>query len=349
MLFIDPNDTNVAQAKIAFTKAVNCRVSRKLFRGYSCGDGNCDICNSQGYRFLSNSAITKRLKYFLNKDNNLLNIISGTPKEIITLENSLNKAVLPATEYKKLTEYWDCYTTEERKRNYQKIYNFYSDIKKIFDYDWLGKLEPDYQFSLYHLAETLNRRSCTYCNRMYTTTMVKEGRKKMMRPQFDHWFPKSQFPLLSTSFHNLIPSCTVCNSASKKDVILSLDDHIHPYVDENQINDFAFSYTISNKKKYHIYVYSKNSNLKALKTIKKLNIDRMYNSHIEEVEELIKVKKVYSEDYLDRMIKLFPKAGLNKKEIYKLVFGVEFETNKFKDKPLSKFKSDLLKELGIID
>lgn len=67
---------------------------------------------------------------------------------------------------------------------------------------------------LVEVARRLNVKSCPYCN-MHYTLYANEPRKrsvnKLARFQFDHFFDKAQYPMLSMSFYNLIPSCGVCN------------------------------------------------------------------------------------------------------------------------------------------
>lgn len=82
---------------------------------------------------------------------------------------------------------------------------------------------------LVNVAKQLNIKTCPYCN-MHYTLYAKEPRKrsekKLAKFQFDHFFDKSSYPMLSMSFYNLIPSCGVCNQG-KSTGSLSLD--YHPY------------------------------------------------------------------------------------------------------------------------
>ena len=82
----------------------------------------------------------------------------------------------------------------------------------VFDYD--GAL-GDSKSKSYWLAEHIGHNSCTYCNRQYTFTVSgKNNGERITRPAFDHWFPKSRFPLLSLNLYNLIPCCAICNSGN---------------------------------------------------------------------------------------------------------------------------------------
>lgn len=349
MIYIDSESDKVKIAKDQFYKALSCRINRKLDNP-KCTNQNCQICNSRKYTFFSDNEIKDEIINFL-EISNLKKILTGKPDEIEKLNDNLFEKILGSNWEKQLIEYSN---SNQKQINNPKLFNLYKDLNKLFDYDWLCDLEPvplinkDNNYSLYELASSLDIRTCTYCNRSYTNTLTTKDDKKLMRPQFDHWFPKWRYPLLTCSFFNLIPSCYTCNSSSKGKTLLNLKDHIHPYVDKESLNDFQFDYILNNISGYHIYVKQKNSNLKALKTLKEINIDRMYNAHHDELNDLIKIKNAYGVNYIKRMIKLFPKAELKELEIYRLIFGVEHNYKDFHNRPMSKFKYDILKELGII-
>lgn len=85
----------------------------------------------------------------------------------------------------------------------------------------LGKALLDaFDFSRYRsgvlieVAKQLNVKTCPYCNMHYTLFVnepKKRSVKKLAKFQFDHFFDKASYPMLSMSFYNLIPSCGVCN------------------------------------------------------------------------------------------------------------------------------------------
>lgn len=80
------------------------------------------------------------------------------------------------------------------------------------------------------LAMRLNIRTCPYCDQHYTLFVTQETdegvKKEIAKFQFDHFFNKSKFPILSMSLYNLVPSCAACNM-SKSSGDFSLD--YHPY------------------------------------------------------------------------------------------------------------------------
>ncbi|VTP91816.1 hypothetical protein [Sphingobacterium daejeonense] len=219
----------------------------------------------------------------------------------------------------------------------------------MLDYGWFTD-KKNKHYNAYNLSEYLNRETCTYCNRAYTSTVViKANGQCITRPTLDHWYPKSEFPLLAVSFQNLIPSCHSCNSSIKGTVQLNLTDHIHPYVDSTQNEDFQFGYfysTVLNK--YRIFVKdTPQKSSKSRDTLKAMFIDEIYNTHHAELSEILTIEKNYSKSYIKKMHLLLGQK-ISKEEVYRLLFGVYYENKEFYKRPLSKFKYDILKQLGML-
>lgn len=89
------------------------------------------------------------------------------------------------------------------------------------------------------VLEKLKIRTCPYCNRNYTFTVKSscstEVRAFTTRPEFDHFYNKSQHPLLALSFYNLVPSCSICNHGKATENI-----GINPYFEGFSLNsEFA--------------------------------------------------------------------------------------------------------------
>lgn len=142
----------------------------------------------------------------------------------------------------------------ELKRRVDDIDNNYQNVfSQVNDGHWsstaFGKalLEAfDYQGYrknvLVEVARRLNVKTCPYCNMHYTlyaNEKKKRSVSKLIRFQFDHFFDKMRYPMLSMSFYNLIPSCSVCNQG-KSSRHLSLT--YHPYASEIG-NQFHFELT----------------------------------------------------------------------------------------------------------
>lgn len=223
--------------------------------------------------------------------------------------------------------------------NFQK-----NAIKKLFNYsDWFCK-KDDRRYNAYDLASKLDVNTCVYCNRNYTSTVA-----GIIRPQFDHYFAKDRYPLLALSFYNLIPSCSICNSQIKGKRELSLIEHLHPYLD-NHIKDFRFSYSYNSKEKHGISINIKHSteNSKAKNTFEFFKTEKIYNAHIDELKELIKIRETFSDKYLEILSsQILVGTEIGRSELYQLAFGVHAEEDKVCLRPFSKFKKDILTELGI--
>ena len=227
-------------------------------------------------------------------------------------------------------------------------------MEKIFDYD--GVFSRKGKDIAYWLARITGRNTCTYCNRQYIFTIEKAqkgGRtQKIARPVFDHWFSKSKYPLLSLNLYNLIPSCTICNSFVKGNMVLELDKHIHPYVKDPQASAFKFLakpkplVTSEWELKIDCEPGSKIDN-----TIKALELETIYSMHAPlEVKDIMDFNDAYPEGYVNSLLDdLLNKnsSRLSRTDVYRILFGVEAHSDKFLDRPLSKLKHDLLEQIGL--
>ncbi|WP_311327522.1 hypothetical protein [Capnocytophaga sputigena] len=216
------------------------------------------------------------------------------------------------------------------------------NIRKIFDYEnWLNYDK----YNAYDLAEKLDIPTCPYCNRTYTKTVITKNRENIIRPEFDHWFPKSEYPLLALSFYNLIPSCHICNSNVKGKTEFKLETHFHPYNPSSNLKA-TFSYNHKSYDDYKIKINTKDDF--SHNSVEAFQLENIYQAHEDEVKDLIKIRQAYSDKYIDMLNDSLKGVNLSKEEVYRLAFGVHYEDDKFDRRPLSKLKKDILTELGII-
>lgn len=267
------------------------------------------------------TGITSSVFQFFNNETNLKNVLIGTPDILDQLKNKFKgKKALKS-------------------------------INVLLNYEAFSSKKGDTTFRFYNaydLAKNLNYNTCIYCNRLYTHTIVSAKNELIARPTFDHWFTKSKFPILALSFYNLIPSCSICNTSIKGSDDYSIQDIFHPYlkkVNLAQQFNFKFSYDLEN----HLTARSKLkwNNKFSKKSIAVMRLAEMYDSHSEEIRELIYLKKAYSSSYL-KSLKSILKTTVSDKDVYRLTFGVYFEEHALSWRPLSKLKKDILTELGIV-
>ena len=310
-----------------------------------------DLKNYERLSTFNNPNIADLISFLttINSENKTFyeRVIVGNPQELLDLNQEF-KDFVDNLFWSNTYEIYQS-LNDNQKKKLTEVHIFFSSLKKIFKYDELTNLEPSDIYSAYKLTENLGVRTCVYCNRVYSLTHNTNEKKKLLRPQLDHWFPKSKYPLLAVSFFNLVPSCYHCNSSVKGDKEMDLTIHIHPYVKPDEFDDFLFSYNYQKDiNKYEVTIVQKNSSSKHKDTLEFLKIDEMYDSHQDELDDLIKIKKKYSTGYLSKLKSAFPGANLQDKEIYRLAFGTELDKKDFHNRPFSKFKHDILTELGII-
>lgn len=239
----------------------------------------------------------------------------------------------------------------------KKKLNPNSVLKKIFDYDnFIRKKEEKYD--AYDLAEKLDLRVCLYCNRMYTLTIKTSNKKQqhITRPEFDHFFDKSTYPMLALSIYNLIPSCTICNSTLKGSQKFGLDTHIHPYIDsclshyKYSFKPYDVSSILGNSSNLEVIITTDadpiSSKLETTAEIFKLEV--IFNGHSEELRDLFDIRYRFSKTYLDQLFSTYSPLGISYEEAYKIAFGVHYNESDFGRRPFSKLKKDILKELEII-
>lgn len=345
MLFIDRNSATVVKARTEHVNKVSCRIRRRI-RGTRCGDHFCEICNSRT-RFLD---IPSRLFQILNDDVFLEMIVGGLPNDLITISEMIWTELFSEFTWEIYDEFLKARNLSKERRStiqhgfvsrYEKIYLLFF---KLFDYDvWFLNSSNSNHYDAYSLAFNLNRNTCTYCNRLYTSTIKTLNGKKVMRPTFDHWFSHSKYPFLGLSFYNLIPSCSVCNSSIKGGMEFLLTEHLHPYLDLDVLDSFEYDYNfINSTQKFDVFLRSKPNSPRVIRTINDLKLKEMFNAHQSELADLILTKEAYSEKYIDNMVKAYGKIGLSHKEVYRLAFGVMYDEGDFHKRPLSKFKKDIL-------
>ncbi len=230
------------------------------------------------------------------------------------------------------------------------------NIKHIFDYD--GVFNTSSKSKSFWLAKLIDRNTCPYCNRQYCFTVVRGGgtnrKNRLVRPTFDHWFLKSKYPLLSLSLYNLIPSCYSCNSSIRNTQKLFLKKHIHPYVKE-PASELDFSFRAS-KKSTERFAWDlkidRRPGSKIDRTIKVFALDEIYSYHEKlEVKDIMMFDARYKKGYLASLFKNILKDSgfkLSREEVYRMLFGTEYSEEKYLDRPFSKLKHDLLKQIGVI-
>lgn len=284
-------------------------------------------------------------------------IIIGKPQDLIDIHNQFMPLFIVGFDEQEYENYFKFKRKRPNRRTVHQNgiivkYNTINKLSSIFNYE---KYISSSKSTSYNLALKLGRNTCTYCNRLYTNTVVKKDvdtnrindKGRITRPQFDHWFAKSKYPLLGLSYFNLIPSCSVCNSSIKGDTVFNLATHAHPYLTKE--DDFKFSFNFKDVDENNVAIKTV-AGSKIEKSLNDFKINEVYNAHSAlELKDLIDLKYKYTENYINTLFdESFATLGVKKEEAYRLIFGVEHDEVDFHKRAFSKFKKDILEELKVI-
>ena len=208
------------------------------------------------------------------------------------------------------------------------------------------------EYKAYDLAKKLNVNVCPYCNINSTDTVIKEDNKKIIRPEFDHFYDKATNPILALSFYNLIPSCHTCNSTLKGSEEFSMKSHLNPYSDS--FDEVAkFQLKIESSKFYHsvdgFEVKLETEDKRAENNIRSFELDTLYQNHKDIVLELIQKEAIYNESYLDELLTQYEGTLFkNREDLQRLISGGYVSDEEIGKRPLSKLVKDISNELGLI-
>ena len=260
----------------------------------------------------------------------------------------------------------------------------YGDLINYFGYDNFqkGNYQEDVFWNAYELCKKLKVNVCPYCNREYTFT-IGNTKEKRVRPEIDHFFPKSEYPYLSCSLYNMIPSCHICNHGKRE----FGEGILHPYsngFDKDIIFGAKFHSVIPEKSNLldasntQIFFKTKGCKLfdspqnicsnclKARKSIKTFHLEEIYNEHKIELQDLFTRYRNYSKPKIYEITKLIINGrinlddlGLNEKQkndlyqkiastytkrIKRTILGLPLGAGD-KQYPLRKFKEDIIEQL----
>lgn len=305
---------------------------------------------------LNNCTLNQDAKDYLTKEK-IKELIISEPKKLLDFHNNIIPKLGLGFTVKNYNKYCKIKKIPLANRTHPEIYlhDLYKpEINKLATVFNYGDFISGHKITSYSLSRILNQSTCTYCNRLYTSTVIVKdeitGRvndsTRLTRPTFDHWYSQSKFPILALSFYNLIPSCSVCNSSIKGTTEFSLTKFTHPYRKEVNQN-FKFDYISESVHTNNVIIKSV-SKSKISKTLKEFKIAEIYNAHSEfELKDLLELRYKYSENYLDTLFNKTFKVEVGKHEAYRMIFGTEYEERDFYKRPFSKFKKDILEKLDI--
>lgn len=224
----------------------------------------------------------------------------------------------------------------------------YEEISKLYAYEFLKRLQI---------------RTCPYCNRNYTFTIEKNGCTDFSaRAELDHFFDKSEYPLLALSFYNLVPSCHTCNhgklvaKAGVNPYFHGFESQfkvIHPVVDvprkdvpTTEVLNVNEVLNAKDKEDFSIAVQTIDSDEQ--RNIEIFGIHELYNEHKDFVMDIIDKANAYNAVGAQNLVDAFQGTGRSPQDVFDFVWGTDLDETEIINHPLSKLKQDILKQIGVL-
>lgn len=165
----------------------------------------------EGIRSLPGSPIQRRATHFLKSLRTQL-----TSRRPDGLQSAINS-------YEKL----------KRKMSRHELSELNALLGRVFDYKHFTTKRKQ-RWSAYKLCKSLGYRICPYCH--YSYMLVTEERERGIRPDLDHYYPQHKYPYLALALHNLIPSCSTCNSRLKGGTDMGNKPFLNPLLDSESLH-----------------------------------------------------------------------------------------------------------------
>jgi hypothetical protein len=190
--------------------------------------------------------------------------------------------------------------------------------------------------------------TCSYCNRSYIYTLDQD---KNVKPEIDHFYPSSIYPIFASSYYNLIPSCELCNGINCKHNEDSYNlSIINPYLIEHK--DFKFKHKLNKLSKNN--PISGNLDIEISfenpmhPNIGLFKLNDLYQIHKDHVAELIMKAKFKYNDKYRAYLRSYNYLRLSEAEIDRLIVGNYTKEEEFHKRPLAKLYTDVSRQLGLI-
>jgi hypothetical protein len=231
--------------------------------------------------------------------------------------------------------------------------NFQSEIMNILDYKTKGK------GALRKVYSKIGMKTCYVCNAQYALSIEPENdlnddksiqERYQSKFQFDHYLPKDKYPALSISLFNLLPICSSCNII-KGDRELGIDFfETNPIYWENKfkfrVEENSLSEFLLKKDELRIDFEDKNFYPEGMDCLsKRYDIKGIYNTQIDQIEELIVRKIKYSKAYKEQLYDVFPEIFKTTTIDDRILLGTYKAEEGIHKRPMSKFLQDIENQL----
>lgn len=198
----------------------------------------------------------------------------------------------------------------------------------------------------------LNIKSCPFCNNNHVYFYKQGVGKVNTLATLEHYYPKAQYPHLSLSFYNLIPSCSACNSKFKG-TKNQAGKILHPYYDSFH-KRAEFKVKIGKrliKKSVDLEIDLKINDItdtKCKTTIDRFQLDKIYSQHNDIAKEIWNKAQVYNQSRIDELYKeFFKKLRYKKEDVKNMIFCNYLHEDDINKRNHSKLTQDIVKQFKI--
>ena len=236
------------------------------------------------------------------------------------------------------------------------VRKFYQLVADALCYDDVQeKIFPKY-------LKKMGIKSCVYCNAQYAVSAKRGKTDSAMRYRatftIDHYWPKSNYPYLGTSFFNLYPACATCNQTkSYRDPIFKL--YIKPTDPVEERNPFVFKLDKSSFVRYSMTGNSDDLEIKfdcrpGIPTRESeeyedyFHVEKLYGNMKDTIEEIIWKYRMYNKAGRQALVASFENLLPHKSDWNRFVLGNYDREEDIHKRPLAKLVQDVAKQLGII-
>jgi hypothetical protein len=292
------------------------------------------------YRDKKLNRYSKHKKYIKKIIDEYDNILNANPAKMESLIKEFDSILQGADLAKKVPD---------------KRISFHEKIVWALRYEDLRNKEyPEYLQSSYI-------RACIYCNCQSTIVIERTFYNKKKRKikdvqaklQLDHFYPKSKYPFLATSFFNLYPTCANCNLAKgdRKSLfqLYTLTDDLDLFnfwLDNKSLLKYWMKFDIKDLK---VIFEAKNSAIEMSKNHNELfQIQAIYDKQIDVAEELAIKARANPETYRRILTKEFEKLFPDSSIIDRIIVGNYTKPEETHKRPLSKYSQDIAIQLKLI-
>jgi hypothetical protein len=204
-----------------------------------------------------------------------------------------------------------------------------------------------------YVRDKLGIKACVYCNAQLAATVVEDNGTFNGMYELDHFYPKSKYPYLCTSFFNLQPCCANCNkskSHNEAKFCLYTNDYskIYPFeflLDKKSLVKYMLN---QNCEELKINFASSEVGLKDDQE-KHFHISKLYETQTDLAEEIIWRSKIYSESYQETLKKSFAKLSLKQSDFKRFIIGNYYKQEDIHKRPMSKLVQDIARQLKLIE